>query len=152
MATTASLVAEFQALMDDLLRKVGASRTTIRLDVPAHGFAVNGVVAEGRGEGINSIAVETSLQQRKTQTASWLERERRILVQDDCANAEFQPPKELMQIYGTKAQILAPVIRGEALTGWISVHYNPSPRKWTPQDVAAVEEAIRTAHAILDRA
>ena len=49
MATTASLVAEFQALMDDLLRKVGASRTTIRLDVPAHGFAVNGVVAEGRG-------------------------------------------------------------------------------------------------------
>ena len=73
-------------------------------------------------------------------------------MQDDCANAEFQPPKELMQIYGTKAQILAPVIRGEALTGWISVHYNPSPRKWTPQDVAAVEEAIRTAHAILDRA
>jgi hypothetical protein len=40
VATTASLVAEFQALMDDLLRKVGASRTTIRLDVPAHGFAL----------------------------------------------------------------------------------------------------------------
>jgi maleate isomerase len=152
LATTAEVVAQFQALMDDLRQKLGASRTTMRLDVPAHGFAVNGVVAESRAEGINSIAVETSLQQRKTQTASWLERERRILVQDDCANAEFQPPKELMQIYGTKAQILAPVIRGDALTGWMSVHYNPSTRKWTPADVAAVEAAVQSAHAILDRA
>jgi len=152
VATTASLVADFQALMDDLLNKVGASRTTIRLDVPTHGFAVNGVVAEGRAEGINSIAVETSLQQRKTQTASWLERERRILVQNDCLTAEFQPPKELMQIYGTRAQILAPIIRGDALTGWISVHSNPSPREWAPADVAAVEAAVKTAHSILDRA
>jgi maleate isomerase len=150
--TTESLVEEFQSLMSSLLNKVGASRTTIRLDVPKHGFAVNAVVAEARAPGINSIAVEKSLEQRKTQTASWLERERRILVQNDCLNAEFQPPKELMQIYGTRAQMLAPIERDGALTGWISVHYNPSPREWTPAEVAALEAAVRSAHAILDQA
>jgi len=152
VATTETLITEFQSLMSALLADMGASRTTIRLDVPAHGFAVNAVVAEGRAEGINSIAPETSLQQRKTQTASWLERERRILVQNDCLNAEFQPPKELMQIYGTRAQILAPVIRGKMLTGWISVHYNPSTREWTPEEVAVVEKAVRATNAILDGA
>ena len=152
MPETSAVIEQFQALMDDLRVKEAASRTTIRLDVPAHGFRVNAVVAESRAPGINSIAVETSLEQRKTQTASWLERERRLLVQDDCLTAEFQPPKELMQIYGTRAQMLAPIIRGNALTGWISVHHNAGPRHWTEADIAVLEAAVASAHAILDRA
>lgn len=152
MSTTQSVIDAFQSLVSDLLAKVGASRTTIRLDVPAHGFRVNAVVAEARAPGVSSMAVTGSIDQRKTQTVSWLERERRILVQNDCSTAEVQPPKELMHVHGTRAMMLAPIVRDDALAGWISVHYNVSVREWSAADVAALESAVDATHEILDRA
>jgi maleate isomerase len=151
MISTDELVARFNGLMADLRGKTNASRTTLRLDVEERGFRVNGVVAEALAPGIKSIAAETNLQQRKTQTATYLEQNRKILVQNDCLNAELSPPKELMQIYGTKAQMMGPIVRDGKLMGWISVHYNPSTREWTREDVAALESAVAAAHQEMDR-
>jgi len=148
--STDELVGNFKGILEELLAKTKASRTTLRLDVPARGFQVNGVVAEALAPGVKSIAVETSLQQRKSQTASHLEQHRKILVQNDCANAIPNPPKELMQIYGTKAQMLAPIVRGADLVGWVSVHYNPSTREWSSEDVAALEAAATATHKQMD--
>ncbi len=150
MIGTDELVARFRHLMSELREKTGASRTTLRLDDEARGFHVNGVVAEALAPGIKSIAAETSLQQRKSQTATYLDQQRRILVQNDCLNAELSPPRELMQIYGTKAQMMGPIVRGDKLVGWVSVHYNPSTREWTGDDVAALEAAVAATHREMD--
>ncbi len=150
MISTEQLVGNFKRILDELLAKTNASRTTLRLDVPARGFQVNGVVTEALAPGIKSIAAETSLQQRKSQTAGFLEQNRQILVQNDCANAVPNPPKELMQIYGTKAQMMAPVVRGADMVGWLSVHYNLSTRDWSSEDVAALEAALAATHKEMD--
>lgn len=150
MISTEQLVTRFRNILDDLRAKTRASRTTLRLDVPERGFQVNGVVAESLAPGINSIAVETKLQQRQSGTASYLEQHRKILVQNDCANAVPNPPKELMQIYGTKAQMMAPIVRGADMVGWLSVHYNLSTREWSPEDVAALEAALAATHTQMD--
>ena len=150
MISTEQLVRNFKDILEELLAKTKASRTTLRLDVPERGFHVNGVVAEALAPGVKSIAAETSLQQRKSQTASYIEQNRTILVQNDCENATPSPPKELMKIYGTKAQMVAPVVRGPDMVGWVSVHYNPSPREWTPEDVAAIEAAVAATHKQMD--
>lgn len=151
-ADTATVVAELQRMVDQLRERCGASRTTIRLDVPAHGFDVNGVVAESCAPGVNSIAHTPSLHQRSAATAMWLERNRRILVQNDFSDPVVRPPQALIDQYGTQCQMMGPVVREGALTGWISVHFNPAPRVWSPEDVAALEQAVRTAHSVLDRA
>ena len=149
--STEELVTRFNTLIGELRAKTNASRTTLRLDVEERGFRVNGVVAEALAPGIKSIAAETSLQQRKTQTATYLEQSRKVLVQNDCLNAELSPPKELMQIYGTKAQMMGPIVRDGKLTGWVSVHYNPSTREWTQEDIAALESAVAAMHREMDR-
>ena len=150
MISTDDLVAKFNSVVSELRAGTNASRTTLRLDDVARGFHVNGVVAESLAPGIRSIAAETSLQQRKSGTAGHLEKHRKILVQNDCANADPQPPRELMQIYGTKAQMMAPVVRGDKMVGWLSVHYNPSTREWSSGDVAALEAALAATHRIMD--
>jgi maleate isomerase len=148
--STEELVGDFKDILEELLTKTKASRTTLRLDVPERGFHVNGVVAEALAAGVKSIAAETSLQQRKSQTAGYLEQNRTILVQNDCENAVLKPPKELMQIYGTKAQMVAPVVRGADMVGWVSVHYNESSREWSSEDVAALEAAVAATHKQMD--
>lgn len=150
MISTEQLVRNFTAILQQLLESTKASRTTLRLDVPERGWQVNGVVAEALAPGVKSIAGETSLQQRKSQTAGFIEKNRTILVQNDCATANPSPPKELMAIYGTKAQMVAPVVRGADMVGWVSVHYNPSVREWTREDVAALEAAVAATHKQMD--
>ena len=150
MISTEELVGNFKGILEELLAKTTASRTTLRLDVPERGFHVNGVVAEALAPGVKSIAGETSLQQRKSQTASYIENTRTMLVQNDCENADPKPPKELMQIYGTKAQMVAPVVRGGDMVGWVSVHYNVSTREWSSEDKAALEAAVAATHKQMD--
>jgi GAF domain-containing protein len=63
------------------------------------------------------------------------------LIQDDCSTAEVPPPPELLEFYGVKAQMLAPIVGGSELIGLVSVHYTPSPRHWTAEDIAALDRA-----------
>jgi maleate isomerase len=70
----------------------------------------------------------------------WLERERRILVQRDLVGADPACHPELMQIYGTLAQMLAPLVRANELIGWISVHHAGGPRDWQPNEVDALSQ------------
>jgi maleate isomerase len=148
--TTEQLVRNFTTILQQLLASTKASRTTLRLDAPARGFQVNGVVAEALALGVKSIAAERSLQQRNLKPAKFLEEQRTILIQNDCATAIPSPPRELMEIYGTKAQMVVPIVRGADMVGWVSVHYNPSPREWTSEDVAALEAAVAATHEQMD--
>ena len=150
MVTTQELVTRFQKMLDTLRSRTNATRTTLRIDSEKHGWFVNGIVAESLGPGAMSLKKETGLQQRKSGTATWLDQNRQILVQNDTANAVPNPPKELFTVYGTKAQMMAPVVRGDKMVGWISVHYNPSTREWSRDDVAALEAALAETHTAMD--
>src|SRR5262249_39774943 len=108
------------------------------------------VAAEALSDGAKSIAPATSVPQWTAPTVRWLDRERRLLVQDDLADADPAPPQALIDAYGVCAQMLAPIERDGRLVGWISVHYAPSPRRWSPDDVAALEQAQRRVHAELE--
>jgi maleate isomerase len=48
-----------------------------------------------------------------------------------------------------RAQVLGPILRAEAMTGWISVH-SLRERAWTEKDLAALSEATRRVHEVLD--
>lgn len=137
----------FQALIEDLHEAIGASRTTLRLDKPE---AVFPVVAEALAPGIRSIRDDQKIDLKRAATYEFLSSEQRILVQDDCTANDPPPPKELIEFYGVRAQMLAPLIRDGQLIGIISVHYAPGPREWTEDDVAVLERTAKAAQAELD--
>ena len=71
----------FQKLAEELLERTGASRTTVRIDdEPGVEFPVK---AEALAPGIHSIAGDRGLPCRASATFQWVDRERRILVQED---------------------------------------------------------------------
>ena len=136
----------FQEIVDRLLRDTAASRTTLRLDRPD---AVFPVVAEALAPGVRSIAGDTSIDLRASPTFGFLARERRLLIQPDLLDCDPAPPPELIELYGARAQMVAPIVREERLVGILSVHYSPAAREWTAEDVAAVERASAQVHAEL---
>lgn len=129
----------FQPIVDDLLAASGASRITLRLDTPGDNFPV---VAEALAAGVASIR-EGRLDQRNAPTAHRLMETLDVLVQNDTLTADPPPPPELIQFYGTLAQMLGPIVSGNEVIGWLSVHENRGPRDWQADEV----EALRTAMA-----
>ncbi|MGW3625250.1 aspartate racemase/maleate isomerase family protein [Streptomyces sp. NPDC000880] len=143
-----SLRARFQDVLEDLLRTTGADRTTLRLDLPAHGLHVDLTAAEALGEGVRSIRRDASLDQRRLNTVEWLERHRTPLVQPHF-HAAPHPPQALVDVYGVHAQMLSPVVRAGEMTGWISVH-SVGEREWTEHDTTALAAATERVHNLLD--
>lgn len=141
----------FDAILQRLLAETGAGRTTLRLDDPRHGFNVDDVAGEALAAGEKSLRGQTSIDQRAAATAEWIDRHRRLLVQDDLADAEPKAPEALLRLYGVKAQMLAPVIRGGRLDGWISVHDTGGARRWRKGDRTAAMGAVGEVLAALAR-
>ena len=138
----------FQALMEELLERTGASRTTLRIDdEPGVEFPIK---AEALASGIDSIAGDPTLRVRVSATFQWVDRERRVLVQDDLRDADPAPATQLVEQYGARAQMLAPVVRGGEVVGLVSVHYAPGPRQWTEDEISAVEEIVERVERALE--
>ena len=143
----------FQVIMEDLLRSTESSRTTLRLDLPDQGAGLDAVVAEALAPGVRSLRGDTSIRNlRDVSTVRFLETQRRPLVQNDCSADDLAPPPELIELYGVKAQMLAPIVREDRLVGVLSVHYAPGPRDWSAEDVAALREATERVQRELDAA
>jgi hypothetical protein len=47
--------------------------------------------------------------------------------------------------------MLAPVIRNDALHGWVSVHYTGSAHHWSHANVEAIETAARRVRELIDQ-
>ena len=142
LTSSAKFIAKLDTILRELLDATSASRTTIRMDVPNMGFYVDDVVTEALSPGALSLKGVTSIDQRQAPTVKWLERERRVLVQNDFASGDPAPPPALIEIYGAKAQMLGPVICKDDMIGWISVHYTDGPREWQGKDIEALETAM----------
>jgi maleate isomerase len=128
----------FHELMNELRATTRASRTTLRLDQPD---AVFPVVAEALDEGVRSIADQTEIDLRSAPTVIHLAREGEILVQNDLDTAQPRAPQELIEFYGVRAQMLAPILVAGELVGINSVHDCRGPRSWTTEHVKHLEAA-----------
>jgi len=126
-------------VLRELLTATGASRVTLRLDVAGMNFPV---VAEAV-DGVAALSGVHSLDQRRLATVEYLFRTHDVLVQDDCRVAEPPPPAALMSGYGVQAQMLAPLLHGGTVLGWISVHDCTRTRSWTETDVDRLRAAAR---------
>jgi maleate isomerase len=128
----------FEKLLADLLINTSASRVTLRLTRPGEVFPV---IAEALAPGTPSITSGVSPDLTRAPTMRYLAEHHTNLIQDDCSTAEVPPPPELLEFYGVKAQMLAPIVGGAELIGLVSVHYTPAPRHWTTEDIAALDRA-----------
>jgi maleate isomerase len=138
---------EYEQVMKHLRERLNASRTTLRLDRPGENYPV---AAEACAPDVPSIRHDNSIDQRNAATARWILREGRVLVVEDAVASDPAPPSAIVQVYGLRAFMMAPLARKDerSLIGWISVHHNAGPRRWSRTEVDALQAAVERVHAI----
>lgn len=139
-----------QTIADELLAATRSGRTTIRVDVPGDFFPV---VAESLMPGVRSFRDYSMawVEHAPTPIYDIVSRERKMLVQTDCAHDERPPPTEIIRDYGVQAQMLAPVVDGDGVVAIIAVHEVRGPRQWTSEEIAALEHAVAQVLKVLGR-
>jgi GAF domain-containing protein len=138
----------FQEVVDELLAATGASRCTLRRDVPDNYFPVT---HEALAPGVASIRDERSTDLRKAPVVRQLLETARQVVQDDCAVACDDPAfQRMLGAYGgLAAQIVTPVFLGGRLSAIVSLHQLGGPRRWSDEERALAVEAGERVGALL---
>ena len=107
-------------------------------------------VAEAVTHGARQIRNDESADAlREPTTLRNLEAGRELIVQNDLERAEPAAPRPLLERYGARARILAPVIHRDRLAGILSVHQVSGPQQWEPDVLDAVRKAQAAALAAL---
>jgi GAF domain-containing protein len=129
-------VAEIDDVLQALLGSSGASRVTLRQDLP--GEHVFPVTHEALAPGVGSLRDEHTVDMKSQPVALEVTAGRQV-VQDDCAHAYDDPAFHRMrEIYGgLAAQIVTPVLVGGRVAGIVSLHQLGSPRHWTEEEIDA---------------
>jgi GAF domain-containing protein len=129
-----------QNTLDELLAATGASRVTLRQDVPGN-YAFP-VTHEALADGVGSLREERTVDLRTQPVVLELQTGRQV-VQDDCRAAYDDPAfQRMLDAYGgLAAQIVTPVFEGDRLKAVISVHQLGRPRTWAADEVAASAKA-----------
>ena len=137
-------MATLEDVLDGLLAATGASRVTLRRDVP--GGPPFPVVTEALAPGVGSLRGERSVHLQTQPVVLEVQRGRQV-VQDDCAAAYDDPAFQAMLVAygGLAAQIVTPVLREGRLEAILSLHQLGAPRRWTEDEIAA---ASRTAEQV----
>jgi GAF domain-containing protein len=140
-------MAEIDALLEELLSATGASRVTLRRDVPGDAFPVtNEVLADGAPP---IIGVATPDMHRQPVVLEI--QQGRQVVQDDCLRASAEQHfREMLELYGDlRAQIVTPVVRGGRVAAIVSLHQLGRTRQWTASEVEAARETARRVGELL---
>jgi GAF domain-containing protein len=141
-------VSALDDLLEELLAATGASRVTLRRDVP--GPDAFPVVAEALAPGVGSLREERSVHLPSQPVVREIARGRQV-VQDDSA-AAFEDPAyhRMLEAYGgLAAQIVTPVLLDGRVEAILSVHQLGAPRGWTEAEVAAATHAAKRLGALL---
>lgn len=138
----------FQDVVDELLAATGASRCTLRRDVPGDYFPVT---HEALAAGVPSIREERTTDLRRAPVVRKLLDTGRQVVQDDCASAFDDPAfRRMLDAYGgLAAQIVTPVFRDGELAAIVSLHQLGAPRVWSEDERALAAEAGERVQALL---
>ena len=139
------LRAAFDSIVAQLLEATDASRTTLRLNLPALGSDTTRPIAEARRPGIVSLLDKVRTNQGAAGTFNFIKQAPRILVQNDTRHPDpdVVPPEQLISEYGTLAQMMAGLFLKGRFVGYLSVHENRGTRDWSERDIAALEVAVQ---------
>lgn len=139
---------EIETVLEGLRVETGASRVTLRRDLPG-GYAFP-VTDEALAPGAPSLRNERSVDLR-TQPVVLEVRQGRQVVQDDCSSASHDPAfLRMLEAYGgLAAQIVTPVFRGERLVAILSLHQLGGPRRWSERETAAARSAAARIEKLL---
>ena len=145
-----AMAAALGDILGRLMSATGALRCTVRIDHPALGLSVNTPCAEILAPGAASMLHNSAIDHRRARSVRWIEKTRRTLLQEDVfADADMAPPPALVREFGTRSQMVAPLIGvDDYMFGWVSAHFAEGPRPFTPADIAAMEEAQRATLAV----
>jgi GAF domain-containing protein len=133
---TGRILTEIDETLEQLLHDLGASRVTLRQDVP--GDYAFPVTHEALAAGVRSLRDERTVDLRTQPVVRELARGRQV-VQASCRGA-FDDPAFLamLETYGgLAAQIVTPICSGGRLVAILSLHQLGTPRDWTPDEIAA---------------
>jgi GAF domain-containing protein len=141
-------VAEIEDVLQALLSSTGASRVTLRADVP--GDYAFPVTHEALAPGVGSLRGERTVDLRNQPVALEVVAGRQV-IQDDCAQAFDDPAFHRMrETYGgLAAQIVTPVLSGGRVAGIVSLHQLGSPRRWTEEEIDACRAAATRVGELL---
>ena len=137
-----------EAVLHDLLETTGASRVTLRRDIP--GEPPFPVVEEVLAPGVGSIRGETTVHLPSQPVVLEVQRGVQV-VQDDSAGAYDDPAfQRMLEAYGgLAAQIVTPVMRDGRLEAILSLHQLGAPRAWTDDEIAAASRAASRVRELL---
>jgi GAF domain-containing protein len=141
-------VDEIDAVLRDLLDRTGASRVTLREDVP--GDYAFPVTHEALAPGVGSLREERTVDLRNQPVAIEAGAGRQV-VQHDCATAHDDPAfHRMLEAYGgLAAQIVTPVTRDGTVRGIVSLHQLGSPRRWSDDEIDACRAAAARVAELL---
>jgi len=130
-------------ILGKLLVATGASRVTLRRDVPGDVFPVtNEALADGT-QSIKGVATPNMARQPVVLEVQ----QGRQVVQDDCLAASEEPHfREMLELYGgLRAQIVTPIVRESRVAGIVSLHQLGRTRHWSEEEIEAASD---TAHKV----
>ncbi|HEU0246050.1 MAG TPA: GAF domain-containing protein [Gaiellaceae bacterium] len=137
-----------ETVVGRLLAETGASRVTLRQDVP--GDYVFPVTHEALAPGVRSLLEERTVDLRTQPVLGELEQGRQVVQEDSRAAYDDVAFQRMLRAYGgLSAQIVTPVLRDERLVAIVSVHELRGPRVWTPDEITAATLAAAEVRARL---
>ncbi len=139
---------EIDSILVGLLSQLGASRVTLRQDLPAdRAFPVT---HEALAPGAGSLREEATIDLRTQPVAIEVAAGRQV-VQDDCASAYDDPAfQQMREVYGgLGAQIVTPVLTAGRVSAILSVHQLGAPRRWTEGEIDRCGEAAARLAVLL---
>ncbi len=143
-----AIMAHIDLALQELLATTGASRVTLRQDVP--GDYVFPVTHEARVPGAASLKEERTVDLKAQPVVLELRKGRQV-VQDDCRKAFDDPAfHRMLEAYGgLAAQIVTPIFKAGRLVAIVSLHQLGTPRHWTEDDAAAAVQAAELIAGLL---
>ena len=139
---------EMGAILEQLRADTGASRVTLRRDLP--GDYAFPVTDEALAPGVGSLREERTVDLRGQPVALEVAEGRQV-VQDDCARAFDDPAFQRMrETYGgLAAQIVTPVLVGGRVAGILSLHQLGSARRWSEDEIEVCRAAAARVAGLL---
>jgi GAF domain-containing protein len=140
-------MAEIDAILGELLAATGASRVTLRRDMPGDVFPVTNEVVAGEALPIKGVATPNMARQPVVLEVQ----QGRQVVQQDCLAASDEPHfREMLELYGgMRAQIVTPIVRDGRVVAIVSLHQLGRTRRWTEEEIAAASETARKVGELL---
>jgi GAF domain-containing protein len=138
---------EIDAILGELLDTTGASRVTLRRDVPGDVFPVTNEALADETPSIAELATPAMARQPVVLQVQ----EGRQVVQDDCLAASEEPHfREMLELYGgLRAQIVTPVVHDRRVAAIVSLHQLGRTRHWSADEIAAASETARRVGELL---